>query len=238
MKKLGVIGGLGPMATVYFLQLLTQMSDAKTDQEHMEILVYSKPSIPDRTCYILGESDRNPVPEMIRAGVELKRMGADLIAIPCITAHYFHRELEEKIGLPIMNAIVETTACLEEEGIRRAGILATDGTVQSCLLQDAFSRKGIESICPDEADQRKVMDIIYGEIKAGKEPDMDGFLQISENLFRQGAEVILLACTELSLMKRDNRLPAGCLDVMEALARSTVRICNRVRAGYESLITS
>lgn len=238
MKKLGVIGGLGPMATVYFLQLLTQMSDAKTDQEHMEILMYSKPSIPDRTGYILGESSKNPVPEMIDAGKVLKRTGAELIAIPCITAHYFHRELEEKIGLPIINAATETAACLEAERIGKAGILATDGTVQSGILQDAFRKRGIESICPEEIDQRRIMNLIYKEIKAGKEPDKNVFLQITERLFRQGAEVVLLACTELSLMKRDYRLPAGYLDVMEVLARSAVESCSRVRAGYENLITS
>ena len=69
MKKLGVIGGLGPMATAYFLQLLTQMSDAETDQEHMEILLHSKPRIPDRTRFILGRSGENPLPQMIEVGI-------------------------------------------------------------------------------------------------------------------------------------------------------------------------
>ena len=100
MKKLGVIGGLGPMATAYFLQLLTQMSDAKSDQEHMEILLHSKPQIPDRTRFILGQSGENPLPQMVEIGVDLKSQGAEAIAIPCVTAHYFQKNLEDAIGIP------------------------------------------------------------------------------------------------------------------------------------------
>ena len=84
MRTLGILGGLGPMATAYFLQLLTQMSDARTDQEHMEILLYSKPSIPDRTDYITGKSEISPVEDMVMAGKKLREMGADILAIPCI----------------------------------------------------------------------------------------------------------------------------------------------------------
>lgn len=86
------------MATAYFLYLLTRMSRAEKDQEHMEILMHSKPSIPDRTSYILGSSDENPAEEMIALGRELRSIGAELLAIPCITAHYFHEELEKVLG--------------------------------------------------------------------------------------------------------------------------------------------
>ena len=82
------------MATVYFMQLLTQMSDAKSDQEHMEILLHSKPQIPDRTRFIIGQSKENPFPPMVEIGIDLKSQGADLIAVPCITAHYFQKKLE------------------------------------------------------------------------------------------------------------------------------------------------
>ena len=96
MKKLGIIGGLGPMATAYFLQLLTRMSDAASDQEHMEILLHSKPQIPDRTRFILGQSPENPLPRMIEIGIGLKEQGAELIAIPCVTAHYFQKSWKRR----------------------------------------------------------------------------------------------------------------------------------------------
>ncbi len=236
MRTLGIIGGLGPMATAYFLQLLIQMSDAKTDQEHMDTLIYSMPSIPDRTKYIIGESEQNPVPQMVYCGKKLKEAGADIITIPCITAHYFHEELEDKIGLPIINAIDETTLCLEEEKISRVGIMATDGTIKSGLFQKTLERRGIEVILPDTENQKKVMHIIYNEVKAGKKVDMSRFYQISDELTGKGAEAVLLACTELSLIKRDFCIKEGYLDVMEVLARKAVQCCNHVREDYHSLI--
>ena len=237
MKTLGVIGGLGPMATAYFLQLLTQMSDAKTDQDHMEILMISRPSIPDRTKYILGQSCDSPVEDMVLTGKRLKENGADIIAIPCITAHYFHNELERKIGLPVINAIEETAVYLKNTGIERIGILATDGTVQSSLFQEGMTRYGIECIVPSEEAQKIVMSLIYDNIKAGKEADLSMLEQASEELFTRGAQVILLACTELSLIKRDNKMPSGYLDVMEVLAGKAVETCNCLRKEYRDLIT-
>lgn len=224
------------MATAYFLQLLTQMSSAGTDQEHMEIYVISRPSIPDRTNYILGLGEKSPVPEMIAVGSRLKMLGADLLAMPCITGHYFHREIEQGVGLPMLNAIEETAVYLKSRKIKRAGILATDGTVKSGIFQEALEKQGVESLIPDIDGQKKVMDIIYKEIKAGKPVNRDNFERVSENLRLKGAEVILLACTELSLLKRDYPVGKGYLDVMEVLAAKAVRICNRLKEEYEELI--
>lgn len=232
MKTLGVLGGLGPMATAYFMQLLTQMSDARVDQEHMEIVLYSKPSIPDRTKYIIGESKISPVPEMAAAGIKLRKMGADILAIPCITAHYFHRELEEKTGLPIINAIDETASYLGTENIKSAGLLATDGTIQSGLFQRAFEESGIIPVLPYADTQKNIMDIIYNQIKSGGQIDMPLFEKASQELYDRGANVVLLACTELSLIKRDYALGKGYLDVMEILARKAVQTCGRLREEY------
>ena len=236
MSTLGIIGGLGPMATAYFMQRLTQMSDAKTDQEHMDIFVCSRPSIPDRTQYILGKSDKSPVPEMVWAGRKLKQMGADIIAIPCITAHYFHDELEKQIGIPIINAIVETAQCIEQEKIERVGLLATDGTIQSGLFQRELKRHNVQSILPSADRQREIMRIIYEEVKANKTVDMACFQNVSDELFQQGAQVILLGCTELSLVRRDFALSPVYLDVMDVLARKAVQCCNHVRKEYNRLM--
>lgn len=237
MKKLGIIGGLGPMATTYFLYLLTQMSLAEKDQEHMEILMHSKPSIPDRTRYILGLSLENPAPEMIKIGQELKSMGAELLAIPCITAHYFHDELEQETGLKVVHAVKETGKYLQDAGIERVGILATDGTVKSRLFENVLSQYGITTVNPGEKSQRMVMDLIYRQIKSGEKGNLDQFTQVGEELFHAGAQVNLLGCTELSLLKRDYSLPAGFLDVLEVLAGCAVQECGRFDMRYRELIT-
>lgn len=236
MKKLGIIGGLGPMATAYFMQLVTQMSDAATDQEHIELLLHSRPRIPDRTCYILDKNRENPVPQMIEVGRGLARCGAEIIAIPCITAHYFQKELEESIGVPILNAIEETALCLRIGGIQKVGIMATDGTVRSGLFQSVLGTNGMGCFLPDRERQRQVMHIIYENVKAGKPVEMCLFQDVAKSLFNRGAQVILLACTELSLVGRDNRLGEGYLDVMEVLARKAVLSCGNLKKEYEKLV--
>lgn len=225
------------MATTYFLYLLTRMSRAERDQEHMEILMHSKPSIPDRTRYILGQSRENPVDDMISVGRGLKDMGAELLAIPCITAHYFHEELENGIGIRVLHAVRETAEYLKREGVEKVGILATDGTVRSGLFSDVLSISGIAVVNPSERSQKTVMNLIYGQIKSGEKGNLDELIQVGEELSGAGAQVNLLGCTELSLLKRDYKFPAGYLDVLEVLAKCAVQECGVFDRRYEDLIT-
>jgi len=236
MSVLGIIGGMGPMATAYFLQLIVQMTDAATDQEHIEILVHSKPGIPDRTSYILGKSQDNPMPEMIEIGKKLADQGAGVLAIPCITAHYFQKELEEFIGIPIINAIEETADYLAQRHLCKVGIMATDGTIESGIFQRELEKKNIEVVLPSKENQKNVMYLIYENVKAGIKLDKTVFEKVSEELFEKGAGVILLGCTELSLMKRDDKLGDKYLDVMEVLARKAVLSCGKLAQRYEELL--
>lgn len=237
MKKLGVIGGLGPMAGVYFLELVTRMTDAKTDQEHLEVVMVSSPSTPDRTGFILGKSHESPLPALTNAGMILKNSGADIIALPCFTAHFFHDELEKKLQVPIIHAIKETVSYLRDRRIKCAGIMATEGTVTSRLYQDALEAAGISFVTPDSSGQNLVSYIIYDNVKASKPVDLNAFNAVSSDLFDRGAEVILLGCTELSIVKRDYELPAGFLDVMEVLSQKAVMECGKLRSEYKELIT-
>lgn len=237
MKRLGIIGGLGPMASAYFMRLIVEMTDAATDQEHIEIILHSKPQIPDRTQYILGRSSENPMPQLIETGKQLAAQGVQVIAIPCITAHFFQKQLEEEIGAYIINAIEETAKYLKSEGISCVGIMATEGTIQSKLFQKVFKEYGITCRIPDTTGQDKVMHIIYDNVKAGLPVDMDMFEQISEGLYADGAEINLLGCTELSMIKRDYKIGKGYLDVMEVLARQSVLMCGKLKSQYRHLIT-
>ena len=237
MKKLGIIGGLGPMATAYFFELITQRSAAKTDQEHIEVILHSKPQIPDRTEYILGKSSKSPVPDMMNVGLSLAKQGATTLAIPCITAHYFQKELEEGIGIPIINALEETAQYLLEREIQKVGIMATNGTIESGIFQKVLEESGIEVVIPDKEKQQKVMSLIYENVKAGVAVDISKFGEVSKALFEQNAQVVLLACTELSLIKREYELGSGFLDVMELLAQKSVLACGKLLEEYNELIT-
>lgn len=237
MKILGVIGGLGPMATAYFYKRLVQMHDAAADQEHMEVIIHAKPQIPDRTKYILGQSRENPLPDLLEIGRGLVREGAELIAIPCITAHFFHKELEEGIGIPVIHAVEETASYLKNSGIRKVGIFATEGTIQSRLFEDTLSVHNIECIVPKLEDRGHIMHIIYDNVKAGKRPEIMLLKQVSDRMFASGVEVILLACTELSVIKNDFSQDGLFLDVMDVLAKKAVEDCGRLKEEYKNLTT-
>lgn len=235
MKKLGVIGGLGPLASAYFLELITDMCDALSDQEHIETIVYSKPSTPDRTAYILDNTKPDPVPSMVQSGAVLKAMGVDVLAIPCITAHYFHEKLEELIGMRIINAISETVDYLKRNGYKRVGIMATDGTVKSGIFKLALESSGIECIYPKKEHQDGVMRLIYDNVKSGKRVDIDSFNEIKMALIDSGAEVVLLGCTELSVIKKNSDIKDKVVDVMEVLAAKCVDECATLKEEYAYL---
>ncbi len=237
MKRLGIIGGLGPMATAYFLRMIVEMTDAKTDQEHIEVLLHSRPQIPDRTRYILGLSKESPMPHFQEIGMQLVKQGADVIVIPCITAHFFRDALEKDIDCPIIHSIEETGYYLQSEGISKVGIMATDGTIQSKLFQNILGKYGISCVVPEQAGQASVMHIIYENVKKGLPIEMERFEAVSSELFSKGAQVILLGCTELSMAKRDHNIGACYLDVMEVLARRAVISCGTLKPEYEHLIT-
>ena len=235
---LGVIGGLGPIATAHFMELIIRMTDAQTDQEHLDMIIYNRPSIPDRTGYILDPTKPNPLPEMVRVGNALARQGAQLIAIPCMTAHYFHRELTRYIEAPIVHAIHETAVHLKKHGITRAGIMATDGTIRSKLFQQELQKHGILPVIPGSEGQKCVMRVIYDDIKANRPVEMDKFDRAAWELRDAGAQAIILGCTELSLVKRDYPIGAGYLDAMEFLAQTCVVRCGgKLKEEYQELIS-
>ena len=107
MKKLGIIGGLGPMATAYFMRRIIELTDAATDQENIEMIIYNCPSIPDRTGFILGENQESPFPKILEIARSLEHQNVDYIAMPCITAHYFHDQLADNVFIPVSNGIKE-----------------------------------------------------------------------------------------------------------------------------------
>lgn len=237
MLTLGVIGGLGPMATALFMKMVIEMTDADIDQDHIEMVIYNCPQIPDRTRYILGQSDENPAPEMIRLGRRLAEQGAGLIAIPCITANYFYEQLSGEIPVRIINIIEELSGYLADRGIRRVGLMATSGTVKSRLFQDAFEARGCELLLPSEERQQDVMHVIYRDVKANRPVEMNRFQAAAGELKDAGAEVIILGCTELSVVRENCLIGKGFLDAMQLMAKCAVETCGRLKEEYRELIT-
>ena len=166
------------------------------------------------------------------------RQGVDHIAIPCVTAHYFYPQLREGIRVPVIHGIRETARYLKEMGVDTAGILATDGTIVSGIFSRELTDLGIRSVIPTKRRQADVMALIYRDIKQGRQPDMETFREISQELRGRGAQVLILGCTELSLIKKTGDIGPGYLDAMEVLARESLVRCGKpLKKEYKTLIT-
>ena len=224
MKKiLGIIGGMGPAATCDLMEKIIALTDAHCDQEHIHILTDVNTNIPDRTAAILrGGAD--PLPEMAASGKRLAAMGAEFLIMPCNTAHYFYDRLCAELPVPVLHMPRLTAAVLREAGVKKAGVLATDGTVQSGIYAEALRAEGIEPVYPEPAHQRQVMRLIYEGVKARQVPLRDiPVAEILDALRAQGVEKFLLACTELPLAFQELGITEDCLDPTRVLAFSAVR---------------
>jgi aspartate racemase len=232
-KTIGILGGMGPEATAYFFDLIIRNTAADRDREHVPVIIQSDPRVPDRTNAILhgGES---PVP-MLRTGVKaLRRTGADIVVMPCVTAHYFLKDVVARENVPFINLLDEARKHVRAAipGVRRIGLIATSGTVSTGIVRDAFAKAGIEVIVPGEAEQEKVMEAIYGKrgIKAGFTTGRARrlILDIARGLIRRGAEAVMAGCTEVPLVLRQEDLAVPFIEPMRIGALACIK-----RAGYQ-----
>lgn len=222
-KVIGILGGMGPLATVDLFKRIVLKTPAKKDQEHPRIIIYNNPKIPDRTAYILGKGE-NPLPELIDSAKKLEKWGADFIIMPCNTAHYFAEEIQKAIKIPLINMIEETASYVESLGVKRAGILATTGTIVSGIYQKALEKREIEGIVPSEKDQEKVMKGIYKGVKAGNiELGRNLLLEVAKKLEGE-VEAIIAGCTEVSVALKQEDLSVPLIDPMDILAEKAVKI--------------
>ena len=198
-RAIGIIGGMGPMATLDLFGKLIAHTDAKSDGEHIRVYIDCHTGIPDRTRAILhgGES---PVSYIAESACKLAEIGAELLLIPCNTSHYYYSEISEASPVPVMNMIQETADFLHREVVKKVGLLATDGTLCSGVYQRELDARGIETLCPTEQEQREVMRLIYDGVKADA-PHFDTTVLAAmlERMRREGAQRIVLGCTELPL---------------------------------------
>jgi aspartate racemase len=226
-KTIGILGGMGPEATAYMYSLIIKHTQAEKDQDHIRIIIYSNPEIPPRTDAILGQGP-SPVPSLIEGMMRLKDAGADFIILPCVTAHYFMPEVLAKIDIPFLSLIDESLIWAKEHipGLKKAGLLSSTGTQTSKLFHHKFGQAGIEVLVPEEDDQKKVMNAIFGArgIKAGftsGEP-RDIIIRAAEKMIFAGAQAILAGCTEVPLVLRAGDITMPLIEPMNILARKAV----------------
>jgi aspartate racemase len=218
-KTVGVLGGMGPAATVEFFRRLVASTPASIDQQHLHILIDNNPSVPDRTRALLYGGP-TPAHALVQMAQRLESAGAQVLAMPCNTAHAFLRAIREGVSIPVVDMVAETAGRIEGEAV---GLLATSGTIGARIYHRAFRERGIRLIVPTEESQRTVARAIDA-IKAGRELDEvgDAIARVVAELHEQGADSVVAGCTEISLLE-GGRMPIRWVDALDVLVEATIR---------------
>jgi len=224
-KVIGILGGMGPEATVDIFQRIVKSTPASNDQEHLRILIDNNPKVPDRQEAIL-KGGPSSGPEMIEMARGLERQGADLLIIACNSAHYYISDLRASVRVPVLSIIDEalTDARRQVPGIRAMGILMSAGLAQVGLYQEACRNAGIEPLVPEGPEMDEVMRIIY-KVKEGNYGDKDlaALREIMALLIRRGAQAMVLGCTELPVLCKGHSFDVPVIDGNQVLAEAAIR---------------
>lgn len=223
MKTIGILGGMGPLATADLFKKIITLTEANSDNEHIEIIVENNTKIPDRTDHIINDGE-NPTRHMIKSAIRLELMGADVIIMPCNTAHYFYDEIVKYIDTPFINMIVETAKeTVKLFPNKKVGLLATEGTCKAGIYDKIFSEYDLELIKPSVDKQKHVTELIY-DIKRGKDGiDLTNFQAVLRELKEQEVEAFILGCTELPVAFEMFDIKEEYIDPTKILACSSIR---------------
>ncbi|HBY58010.1 MAG TPA: aspartate racemase [Candidatus Atribacteria bacterium] len=224
-KIIGILGGMGPEATIDLFYKIIKFTPAKKDQDHLRIIIDNNPRIPDRTAAILSKGE-SPLPALKETAQNLEKAGADFIIIPCNTAHYFLPSIQESVKIPILNMIEETAKETRKKipQIQKVGLLASVGVYETKIYHQHFKKFSIEIISPEEKDKDEVMKVIYG-VKAGdlSEGVKKNIIKIAQKLINKGAEAIIAGCTEIPLILKEEDVSVPLIDPTQVLARIAIQ---------------
>ncbi|MFH1972732.1 MAG: amino acid racemase [archaeon] len=226
-KTIGILGGLGPEASNWLAQEITRITPATKDQDHLRVIHYNNPKIPDRTEAIV-KGGQSPVLNLVQSAEVLEQAGADFIIIPCNTSHYYLNDIQKYIDIPIINMIEETAKYIVNNypNVKVVGLLATAGTVESGVYDEIFTKYNIDIITPTQEDQEEfVTEGIYGEkgVKAGyiEYPQLL-FEHMAKSLVDDGAQVVITGCTEIGLAMDQQKVNYKLIDPAKILAHVAV----------------
>lgn len=222
MKTLGILGGMGPMATVDFFNKVVNKTDAHSDAEHIHILIDNYSQIPDRTAFILNEG-QSPVKALVEAAMRLQMMGAEVITMPCNTAHYFYDDINRFLDIPVLNMIEETAKHLKatRPNMKRVGLMATTGTYEGHVYDQVFKKYGLEVVFPTDSIKETIMNIIYG-IKEGHMDQRDLMLEVINYFDSMGVNQLILGCTELPVAVTYSKIEGNFVDPTAVLAEAAI----------------
>lgn len=223
---LGVLGGMGPLATADFLQKLVAATPAGRDQEHIPVVVYGDCTTPDRTAAVLGQGP-SPLPQLVEGIEFLNAARCALIAIPCNSAHCWYPEMATASRVPVLH-IVESSARQvqrNDPATRRVGVLSTEGTYRMGIYKDVLEKMGFEVVTPTQDEFSTLVSPGIADIKGNRMREAEGKFDVAaDRLIERGAQQIILGCTEipLGMVPRTRANPASIVDSTQALVTAVI----------------
>lgn len=214
---------MGPAATNYMAALITRLTPARNDQEHIPVITYNNPRIPDRFEAILANGS-SPLPELIKTARVLEQAGADLIVMPCNTAHIFIDEISRAIEIPVLNMVAETVSHISSSSYSAVAILASSASVSCGIFEGSLRNQQIEIFYPSDQDQWLITDAIM-KIKSGQTQEAFATLNaIGSKLVQAGAQAVVAGCTEISLVfdERHREIDFVVIDPMQIIANIAI----------------
>lgn len=239
-KTIGILGGMGPEATLLFFKKILVNTKATKDQEHARLIIYNDPKIPERLPAIEGKGE-NPLSMMVKGIYSLKRAGADFVVIPCVTAHYFLPQLQKRQILPIISIIESTVYYIKKNypSIKCVGLMAALGTIKTELFQKELARKKISPLISDDSDLEKIQNNIFA-IKntslSNRSKIKRELIKIGQKLIKKGAQGIIIGCTELPILLTPECFNVPAFDVLDILARTALQKAG-LKVSPDNLIT-
>ncbi len=219
----GIIGGMGPMATCDLFNKVIHLTTAEKDQEHVHLIIDNNTDIPDRSAHILGNGP-DPVPEMKKAVTKLIFDGAEVLAMPCNTAHFYYERLVDfakdlKEDIRFVHMIEETAEHCKRQDHKKVMLLATQGTYASDIYKAPFEERHIELFYPSKEEREAVMAAIYA-YKCGQPVETEIFNTIATSAKKQGISAMILGCTELPLIAGESETFISLVDPTAILAKT------------------
>ena len=221
--KIGIIGGMGPEATILLMARIIQLTDASDDSDHVPLIVESNTQVPSRIEAIIDGTGESPEPELVRMAKSLESCGAMALAMPCNTAHYYASAIEEAVSIPLLNMVDLTAKQISTQALPNStvGVLSSPAVAITELFDDALSSYELKTIYPN--DQDLILDAIRSIKKGNKIDDVYETLKdAASELTDRGADLILIACSELSLAIEHLDSSYIVVDSMDVLARSVI----------------
>lgn len=230
-KTAGILGGMGPEATVDLLQRIIRLTPVTDDADHIRCIVDNDPKVPSRIRAIIDGDGESPGPYMGTMGQKLETYGADFLAIPCNTAHHYYDDVNSRVSIPVINIIdlACDTVLAECAGVSHVGLLASPAVVMTGLYEHPLEQRGLHCLYSNPVDQQLLLDVIR-RVKAGDTSDAvrESFYTIALHQKERGAEACIVACTELSVICGE--LPLPFVDASQALAKEIVDVAKYGKA--------